>query len=56
MRDDEILKLAEALKEITFSEPDQIMTLFNYGQNDSNERHKIALEVAKEYHEGKLDP
>ena len=51
-----MLKLADALKEIDYSEPDQILSMFEYHNNDANERTMIALDVAKEYKEGKLDP
>ena len=30
IRDDEMLKLADNLKEINYSEPDQLLTLFEY--------------------------
>lgn len=30
--------------------------LFEYKKNDDDERVRIAQDVAKEYHEGKLDP
>ena len=56
IRDEQMLKLADALKEIDYSEPEQIISMFEYHNNDANERTMIALDVAKEYREGKLDP
>lgn len=56
IRDEELLKLTDALKEIDYSEPDQLMTLFDYHDQNMIEKTKTALDVAKEYKEGKLDP
>lgn len=56
LREKEIKKIADVLKDIDYAEPDQLGALYEYRTNDFNEKIKIAVDVAREYKEGKLDP
>lgn len=56
LRDAELLKLAEAFKEIDYADAEQLQNLFEYRSKDQVEKIRGQVDVAKEYHEGKLDP
>tara|TARA_B110000285_G_C15118387_1_gene615543 strand:+ start:2486 stop:2638 length:153 start_codon:yes stop_codon:yes gene_type:complete len=50
------VKLSEAFKEIDYADIDQLQNLFEYRNKDQIEKIRGQVDVAKEYHEGKLDP
>ena len=56
LRDAELVKLSEAFKEIDYADIDQLQNLFEYRNKDQIEKIRGQVDVAKEYHEGKLDP
>lgn len=56
VRNEQLQQISDTLKEISYADPRQMGLLFEYKKNDDDERVRIAQDVAKEYHEGKLDP
>ncbi len=50
------MRTLDKLKEIDFAESVIIQTLFEYKLKDEHDQLDLAVDVAKEYHSGKLDP
>jgi len=56
IRDIELKKITDNLKEIDFAEAEAIPGMFEYRFKDEQDRILVSMEVAKEYKEGKNDP
>ena len=56
VRDEELKKLHDFMKEVDYAEPGRIFPLYENRMNELQELEVIAQEVAKEYKEGKTDP
>ena len=56
LRETQLNRISELLKDIDYAEPVQIPALYEYRNRDEQDKIKIALESAKEHKEGKLDP
>jgi hypothetical protein len=56
LKEEEFMKNVEKLKELDFAEGLILQTLFDYKVRDEHDQVDLAIDVAKEYHSGKLDP
>ena len=56
LRDSELNKISENLKEIDFAEPDSLAGMYEYRLKDENDKVLVSMEVTREYREGKIDP
>ena len=49
-------KMIDLMKEIDFTEGEQIKGAFNYREKDNAKRIKESVDVAQEFFDGKYDP
>lgn len=56
LRQDELNKVTDLLKEIEFAEPVALYGMFDYRQRTNNERLGVEVEVIKEFRANEFDP
>jgi len=56
LRQSELNKITDLLKEIDFAEPVALYGMFDYRQKTANERLGVEVEVIKEFRANEFDP